>query len=340
MQLNKIAIHKISKEPNQSECEVMLSEGLLPRDNEVVLEFASSLSKAYFHKKSRFYTQFKAEHIEPQFKSNFDDYLREVVDFFEFTTNATFILKEEMLRKPQSKGGILVTMHYTSSNNNEYLFIALLDNKQDFSINDTLDLVKQITLNIEHMAMASVINITKYQADRHNYLTFLRGLRNIPDYFMDFIGADSSRNKEIAQITKDWVKAINDFFDAKEYPQDTVEEKANILLSNIKTLHKHQEIITAQTIANAIYPEDPDEFIEFVYNEESDYELPSEMEKMDTSVINTIKIFSYNNKQKSFSLKFKRVDIDRMITINEDSITITDREIVEDIRRKIDDEDE
>jgi len=335
MKLNKLIIHKILKEPGQDIKEIKLSKELLPNNNQIVIEFANALSKAYFHKNSRFYTQFKTEKNEPIFKTNFDKYLSNEYDFLKFSIKTTYLLEEEMRKKPQSKGGILVAMHYTSTNNKEYLFIALLDNKKDFSINDTLELVKQITLNIEQMAMASVINISKYQNKQNNYLTFLKGLRDIPDYFLDFMGADSNRNKKITEITKEWVDAINDFFQSKKYTQDIIEEKTNALLTHIKSLHRKQEIITADIIANAIYPENPKEFISYIYDENSKYELPSEIEKLDPKIINTMKVVSYSNKHKSFSIKFKRVDLGKVITITEESIIITDTEIIEEIQRKI-----
>jgi len=76
------------------------------------------------------------------------------------------------------------------------------------------------------------------------------------------------------------------------------------------------------------------------YDENSKYELPPEMERMDTSVINTMKIVSYNNKHRSFSIKFKRADLGRIITITEESIIITDTEIIDEIQRKIDNEED
>jgi len=61
---------------------------------------------------------------------------------------------------------------------------------------------------------------------------------------------------------------------------------------------------------------------------------------MDTSIINTMKTVLYNNKQRSFSIKFKRADLGRIITITEDLIAITDPEIINEIQKKIDNEED
>lgn len=338
MQLREIAIHKIQKEPNENTAILHLSDEPLPINDEIVIDFANALSRAYYHKKSRFYTQFQTDEIEPQFKTYLDRYINGEIQYLPFSRQVTQLLKNEMEKKPQSRGGIFVTMRYISTNNNEYLFLALLNNKQEFSINDTLELIKQITLNIEQMAMASVVNLSKYRDSENNYITFLRGLRDIPDYFIDFVGADSNRNRQVAQITKDWVKAINDFFESQHYSQEIIEEKTNALLRQVKTLHKNHEIITAEVIANTLYPENPDEFISFIYNEHDSYELPSEIERMDTTVISSIKMVSYTSREKNFSIKFRKADIDNIVTIEDNSIIITDQEIIDEIRRKIENE--
>lgn len=335
MELQEIAIHKIDKEPNQDEATLHLSNELLPTEDETVVDFANALSKAYYHKKSRFYTQFQTGEIEPQFKTFLDTYLEDPTQYLSFSRQIAQLLSQEMNRKPQSKGGIFVVMRYISSNSKEYLFLALLNNKQEFSINDTLELIKQITLNIDQMAMASVINLTKYSNREGNYITFLKGLRDIPDYFIDFIGADSNRNREVAQITKEWVNAINDFFQLHNYSQELIEQKTDALLRQVKTLHKNHEIITAEIIANTLYPEAPQEFINFIYSEQEPYELPSEMERMDTTVINSIKMVSYTNREKKFTIKFRKADINNIVTIQDDAIIITDNEIIEDLRRRI-----
>ena len=335
MIVNKIIIHKINKQPNQTG-QIQHSNRLLPTNDTIVSEFANTLSKAYFHKKSRFYTEFKIDENEPMFKIKLDNYIANPDDYIDFSRQITSLLKNEMERKPLSKGGVLVIMDYTSTQNNNYLFIALLDNKSEFSIEeDTLDIIKQITLNIEHMAMASVINLSKYQSNQSNYLTFLKGLREIPDYFVDFIGADKNKKRDIKELTEKWVKAIEDFYTINEI--DDLDNTTITLINKVKELHSNQEIITSDIIANIVYPQEPDKFLEFVYDESNNYELPNEFDSLDTSCLGKLRIISYNNKSKNFSIKFKKRDFGNMITINDDKnkIIIKDEELVREIYNQI-----
>jgi nucleoid-associated protein len=335
MKLNNIIIHKIEKQPNQKAKEPKYSKDILPINNPVVTEFAEALSKAYFNKKSKFYTNFKEENN--LFKTHLDNYLSRNLEYVEFTKKLTNLLKEEMNKKAQSKGGFLVFMDYVSRVNFHYLFVALLDNKNDFSIEeDTLEIIKQMSLNIEHMAMASVINITKYSNKKNDYLTFLRGLREIPDYFIDFIGADKDRKRDIRELTKKWVNAIEDFFEKRNITTQEQENIVSDLINKIKFLNRdNEQIITSEMIANIIYPQNPDKFLEFIYDEEKDLALPNEFEKLDIASLKTLSIISYQNKSKNFAIKFKKKDFGNIITIEDGKLIIDDEEVVSEINRII-----
>jgi nucleoid-associated protein YejK len=239
---------------------------------------------------------------------------------------------------PSSRGGFIITMDYKSSNNNRYFFIALLNNKENFSISDSLEIVKNLTLNIDKMAMASVINISRYIDGQDNYITFLRGLRDIPDYFISFIGANKDRKKDIREVTKSWLDAIEQFYENQELSPESIEDRAKSMITQIKNLNRNEEIITAEILANIIYPENPESFIEFAFNEDSSFELPSEMDRLDTQVLNELSTVSYINKAKGFTLKFKRKDIGTLINYDGDRVIINDREIVDAIQRVIENE--
>lgn len=338
MYINNIAVHKITKTANQQSPIIDFAESELDLANEDIVDFGESLAKTYFDKKSRFYTVFKIEEdIEPIFKQHFDQYIHNN-SFYSYSRQVTQILSDKMNEEPLSRGGYVVVMNYTSTNNNQYLFIALLNNKENFSVNDSLEVVKNLALNIEKMAMASVLNITRYSEGQDNYITFLKGLREIPDYFISFIGANKDRRRDIHDVTQSWVSAIEDFFEDRDVSPELVEQRTNSLLTQVKNLNRNEDLITAEIIANVVYPDDPSEFIKYIYDEDVSYELPSEMERMDTQVLNQLNIINYVDKSREFNLKFKRKDIGTLVNLQNNSIIITDDEIVENIRREIENE--
>lgn len=337
MIINNIVVHKIIKTETQRRPRIDFSAEELSAENSVVEEFAKALSKTYFEKKSRFYTVYKIEEdIEPAFKQKTDEYL-DHHEFYRYTRQVTEILYEKMDDTPSSRGGFVVTMDYSSSNNNRYLFIALLNNKEDFSISDSLEIVKNLTLNIDKMAMASVLNISRYLEGQDNYITFLRGLREIPDYFISFIGANKDRKKDIREVTKSWRDAIEQFYESEEISQESIDARTKSIITQIKNLNRIEELITAEVLANIIYPENPERFIGFAFNEESTFELHSEMDRLDTQILNDLSAVNYVNKSKGFGLKFKRKDIGTLINFDMDNhtIVIDDQEIISAIQREM-----
>ncbi len=336
MLINNIAVHRINKISNDQAPIASYAEAELDCGNEDINEFGISLANTYLTKKSRSYTIFFVEEdIEPPFKQKLDSYI-DSNNFFNFSKQLTVILKDEMHRVTLSRGGYVIIMDYNSTNGDRYLFIALLNNKENFSVDDdSMEVIKNLALNIEHMAMATILNLSRYQENQDNYITFLKGLRAIPDYFISFVGADQNRRRDIKEVTKQWTDAINEFFENREISSDIIEERTNSLLAQVKRYNREDEPITAEIIANIIYPDQPDEFIDFVYNEDSLYELPAEMDRLDTQVLNKLNFVNYIDRNKGFGLKFKRKDIGNMIDYNDNEVIIRDSDIAMNIRREI-----
>lgn len=311
---------------------------LLDTSNETVKNFSEKLAMTYFDKKSRFYTKFKKTESLPTFQENLNKLIDNTYDFYKYSRVITDKLKDEMDSERMSTGGYLIIMEYESKNKNRYLFVALLNNKIEYSIDDTLKLNQFLSLNIDKMAMASVINLSNYGISKDNYITFLKGLRDIPDYFIKFIGADKDIKRDLKIQTRNWVNAINDYLTEEKLTLEEIKLKIQEMAKNVKDIKAKEELITAEIIANIIEPTNPEKFIEFVYDEEKEYELNSEMETMDTSFLNNYGIIKYENRKKDFLLKFPQKSEGDIISYDEESDTfsITDKEIVKGIKSEID----
>jgi len=341
MKIDNIIVHSIkktqaSKSEKSPRASVNYSPHEFPATNATVESFGTKLAKSYFDKKSRFSTVFTIGENKPKFQERLDEQLVNTLNFYDFSKKITELLKDEMEKEALSSGGYLVIMKYTSSNNYKYLFVALLNNKEDFSITNTLELTKSLSLNIDKMAMASVINISKYENANENYLTFLKGLRDIPDYFIYFIGADKDKKKDLREQTQNWVKAIDSYFNEQEVELDIRQTMIKSILDTVKESKKKEELITSDTIANIIEPSNPELFIEYVYAEDRDFNINPEMETLDSEVVRKLNIIKYENKQKGFVFKLKKEFKDATITIENDKITIIDQEIVNGIKAEFD----
>lgn len=340
MIVKNIIVHNIKKEQAKKDMPPPIAtlergNSLLDKENDTVKAFSEKLASTYFDRKSRFSTLFKDEdNVTPRFQEQLDKLLNTSYDFLEYSRVIAIDLKGEMNSERMSTGGYLIVMEYTSTANNDYLFIALLNNKVEYSINDALDLDKFLTLNIDKMAMASVLNLTKYSTSKDNYLTFLKGLREIPDYFIKFMGADKDKKRDIKDQTREWLKAIGTYLKDEGTDDKSREIIIQDLIHTVKDLSNKETILTAETIANIIEPSDPDKFIDYVFDEEKDFQINSEIETLDTTILRYFGIVKYENKAKDFLLKFPSKAVGNSIIIDKDNGTITIKDI--DIAKGVD----
>lgn len=332
MNLRNIAVHKINKEQNGT-ATIEPSSEVLSLESTIVQEFSEKLAKTYFGKKSRFYTSFYEGASTPIFRTELNNFLEKNIDLFRLSEILTDSLKNEMTTS--ATGGYLVLMDYISSNGFHYLFVALLNNKEDFHISDTLALEKFLSLNIEHMAMASVINMTKYIANDDNYITFLKGLRDIPDYFISFVGADRDKRSDLRAQTKSWVDAIDSYLTESNLDLETRQSTIDSIMREVKRAKDSEEIVTADTIANIVKPTDPDSFISFIYDEDKDFQVNPEMEGFDNQVLKQLSFVRYEDRAKGVVFKFKKELLNVTITVEDDKIVIIDRDIIDGIKAEL-----
>lgn len=338
MIINNIIVHKINKKQATKEnsnptSSIEKATTILDKTNSVVKDFSERLAATYFEKTSRTYTDFKEGESKQKFEIELIQFINNTYDFYKFSRVIGEDLSNTMGEERMSVGGYFILLDYTSDKNNNYLFIALLNNKKEYSINNHFQISELLSLNIEKMAMASVINITRYKEKKDNYLTFLKGLREIPDYFIEYMGADKDKKRDLKQQTENWLIAIAEYYKKKDKDDKEIQEIVYSLLDFVKSKKKDDEIITADTIANVVAPEQSESFLKYIFDEENDFQLNTEMDKLDSSILKNYGIIKYENKSKAFLLKFSKDLIGRSINIDEkkDTITITDEEIVKGI---------
>ncbi len=343
MKVKSVVVHIINKEqatkktPNPR-ATILTSDKLFDTENATVKGFSEKLAMSYFDKKSRFYTNFKKKESAPRFQENIDKLLNDSYDFFKFSKIITEDLKDEMDSERMSSGGYLIIMEYESSNNYKYLFVALLNNKVEYSINTSLELSQFLSLNIDKMAMASVINISKYLKKEDNYITFLKGIREIPDYFIKFMGADKDVKRDLREQTRNWIEAIGLYLKEEDVETKDIQLIIQDLIQKVKQLKKEEKFMTADTIANIIEPTNPEKFISYIYDEKNDFQVNPELETMDTRILSNYGIIRYENKQKDFLLKFSKKSIGDIISFDnkKNIVTINDKDIVKGIKAEID----
>ena len=308
--LHRLIIHKINKEQKSKEVKKKLSSRIIKGDDEVALEFSQKLTLAYYSKHSLEYSKFN-EDIEDEysFKSLLDNYLSAAEDekdvsFKEFSQKAIDLLAMRMQEKFLSVGGYIVFGEIELKN--KFLYIALVNHTPAFDMEeneDFINLKRKEVLRLDRLGMAAFINLSIYQDDQDDrrYISFLKGLREIADYFVQFLNASEYRLK-IKDATKLFVKAIKDFLKTLDLDETEKEHRRISTFYFVDEKLKKNESIDIRQVANILHPDEPEKFIAFYQGTDSNVQLDTVLEKLDRRTLRTLKLFRFSDKD--FSLKF------------------------------------
>lgn len=319
--LHRLIIHKIKKEQHSTEVEKILSTELLKGDNDVAVEFSQKLREAYHKKHSVEYSKFDDSSTDEElsFQALLDDYLYTPEDkkdeaFIKFSKQATELLSIRMQEKTLSVGGYIVFGEYELRD--RFIFIALVKRTPAFDTEEeenSINLKLKPVLSIEELGMAAFINVSIYQNknDDRRYISFLRGKRDIANYFVNFLNAGNFRLKT-SEITKLLVESILDYLSRLNLDERDIERKRVQIFEFIDGKRKKREAIHLESVANLLNPENPEDFIDYCHRER---QIDSVIEKVEASILNRLRYFRFV--RRGFLLKF---DINRY----RDKITIVE----------------
>lgn len=300
--LHRIIMHKIDKSGKIGT--VQLRDELLNTDAIDIKKFAQAISFSYHKRTSKEFGRFKLSPT-PIYETLLKTYIvNDKTDdkFIQFSKDATNHLKDEMNKKPTSTGGYLIFADY--SMNDRFIMAVLLNNKAGYTVDESSLIVKMIQeLNVEQIAMAGFVNMSIYTSasDTRRYLSFMKGVKNISDYFVAFIGADEDKETS-KEMTRLFIGALKDYFKSKEYESDKVSSLEQIIYNFCEDKRTNKESVTIQAISALLNPEEPNEFFEFSQGE--GYQLNTTIESIDKSQIDRLKLYKYSGD--GMSLSFKR----------------------------------
>lgn len=301
--LNHLTLNLINKDQNSNDISVVKGDKIF-RDN-ISNSFAKKITETYFKKSNIERSNFnQLSGTKEPFQQLLETYLdseKNDGDFLKFNNNTLNILVSKMEKSPQSIGGHVVLADVQMNHN--FIFVAILNEKTAYlAENNKIDLIPAQILEIDKLAMAGFINIDYFKANTNenkHYISFLYGLRKIANYFVDFLGADQDRISTTMQ-TSELVKAIKQFINKNFAEKEREEKMQNIydLLYNYK--YKESNLLLSY-LSSSIYPNQPDEFLNFVQNEENQFDIDSVIDNIDKSKIKQLIKFQYKGKDLDLS---------------------------------------
>lgn len=266
MELKSIVLHQIKRENNDAPV-LNCSDHLLNIKDKTVIEFVEKLIKS-FSSKNPTYGVFQDEEDAYPFQKLVKDYIKNE-GFLDFSIEAMKLLEKE-IQVPQAKGGYVVFTHY-SHNKIEFLITIMLDKSEQFTINDdSLDIRKLLTLDVDRLARANRLNISKWQNDDDLYLAFIKGTRDVSGYFQKFIGnTDLTSSKKNSRNLKE---ALSKYMRDKGFSDERKQTVNQNISGYFERQFREDLDIQLEAISAHTDQDNPLDFINYL-NESGDFEV-------------------------------------------------------------------
>lgn len=333
MEIKNIIIHEVSKNDNST------MQSKFRNQPNAINEHAINLSQklsGLFNKSGLSSGSF-AKGINPNdpkpffeqlLSTNFTD--NSFPSFVEFTQSASRHFEDKLRSTPAAKGGYLWFNHYTHNNEN-FLSIVLLRNKDGLQLSTdlSLDTIKELDLDTLHMAAR--INLTKWQSGESNkFISFKIGqkVKDVTDYFSNFIGCEEFTQAKFD--TKNLNNAILEYCRFHNFNRETTEEARQIVQKHCIQLlfeEKPASIIRLSNLLDSHYnPEIGNKYLEICQSEP--YNLTNEF-ALDRS---TVKGFSrIRGSSLKLSISFESELLNKSVFFDRSNKSLTINELPEDL---------
>jgi nucleoid-associated protein len=201
MNVNKVVVHSLVKTEGQQSASVDLSQELLDIDD-MAISLIQRLDASY--RKTEMTNAIFDDTNGHIFPKEFNDYLKLNTDdaFLFFSQETIKNLRDQVVNISPAKGGFLVFAEY-KNDVRDYVSVFLIRDtigmlfkkdkgKSSFTINPAEH------LDLDKLAMACKIDITKYKQDSGKYLSFIkRKMENISEYFINWIAVKERESNKI-----------------------------------------------------------------------------------------------------------------------------------------------
>lgn len=205
-------------------------------------------------------------------------YVGEELDFIPFTTESARLISERMQEEFLSNGGYALFLRY-GVDGQDFMMVAMLKLKPGAGVNaETLDLTATLNIDLAHLNEAARVNLTRWAANEQPHLNFIKGRAKsgkVSDYFREALSCTNFTNSKFH--TEQVMKAATDFINDMPWENDEEKRRAHQDMRSrlVACFEQNKVEVPIDTIAAHVYPDEPQEFLEFVRSAvgEQDYHL-------------------------------------------------------------------
>lgn len=330
-----LVIHQVIKEAHTIGCNLKMAKQLIsPKEKEKL--FVANIKEAYYKKSNPTYGIFGEE--DKSFQNLLSEYfVQKEIDFFTLSIKSTELYKKKIKDISPATGGHLVFIHFTTiTDKQEFMLVMTINNKNGFVIDDNLHIKDTKSLDLSKIDVACLINITKWnniikEIDKESktYLSFVKGNKDISNYFMSFI--DCNDNKTSSESTKRLVNAVDKYCEEIGLDRDIAIQKKNEIFDYCLECIKAKKGIPLLAVSALFDQENPTQFMEFAAQEE--YGV-SEIISGDSNRLKKLKFTFY--KGKDLTIIFDNQQLDRTIFYDKTKKQLTFKKLPDELINQLD----
>lgn len=318
MPLQRLIIHELRKDAGNQATKLIVSNNLLPVDNDST-ELVTTLLKSYQGDKI-LYAEFDSSpgRYFPERYATYRTTQRSDQEFINFTIDSIGNLETIIRGKVLAKGGYVVFTEYefNSISYNAIFLIRDIEGKLLRRTNNSFEIRRVEYLDTNHLAMACRINEDKLQNGAPNYLSFTRlRQQDVSDYFTDWISIQQLESS--TEFTNTLYNIINNLptpINPETNRQYNIDEVRNMVYENAR--NNAQRSINIQTLSEQIYG---DQNTILDYAENNQISLDTEF-RFDKRALR--KFVQINVVKDGINLKFSRGDSETKVRLSEEQPNI------------------
>ncbi len=324
--ITNIALHFLSKKEETGEVLLRLGpeSAELTQEGAKTTHFVDGLHAIYNAKGSKAYGSFSAlpsEGDAARFVDLMESYLTEQQTFYDFSTQAANVLKNEIEKYDIEETGYLVLCHYEYMGG-RYLLVAVIPVSEHYSVDGELNISAAQHLDTNKIQLAARIDLFDYKenGNGNRYISFIKGRagRKVSDFFLDFLGCEEGLNAK--EQTQTLVQAVEDYVAVNQLDPAERQKTRKDLLSYCKEQKASSQDVSIQEVGKVIESAGTEQdFYQFCQTQSYPIEESFPHEQ---AVIN--KITKYSGYGNGISLSFERSHFGDDVVYNphNDSLTI------------------
>ncbi len=187
--------------------------------------------------------------------------------FMQFTNDSTELIATEMQTAFLSNGGYVLILRY-QADAQDFLLVAMLKIKEGAGVDsETLDLKPTLNIDLANLNEAARVNLTRWLGNEQPHLTFIKGRAKsapVSDYFREALACTNFTDSKYH--TEKVIQAAKDFIETQEWatPAEKIKAHHDMRASLVSCFEQSKIDVPLSTVAAAINPDAPDDFLTFV----------------------------------------------------------------------------